>query len=203
MHTIIPCRETKSIVKYSSVTDIEETQLTSLLPSHFHALSGHNAMAAGSKASRLLACALVAALYAVTLAGCAVGLAGHEPPAEREAVAPESVQQSTQREAKATVSAKPRTRTSRGQHRKATTEGRSLASKTAVPLPDSDLLVPPPEPNCKLDAPDLKADDAQRLDYERQCYRAAEVFARGRLLLLQTSVDKTVEALRNREQTNP
>jgi hypothetical protein len=31
----------------------------------------------------------------------------------------------------------------------------------------------------------------------------AEVFARSRLLLLQTSVDKTVEALRNREQTNP
>ena len=200
MNTIIPRRETKSIVKHSSVTDIEETQLTSLLPSHFHALSGHNAMAAGSKASRLLACAVVAALYAVTLAGCAVGLAGHEPPAEREAVAPESVQQSTQREAKATISAKPGTRTSRGQHRKATTE---LALKTAVSLPDSDLLVPPPEPNCKLDAPDLKADDAQRLDYERQCYRAAEVFARSRLLLLQTSVDKTVEALRNREQTNP
>jgi len=31
----------------------------------------------------------------------------------------------------------------------------------------------------------------------------AEVFARSRLLLLQTSVDNTVEALRNREQTNP
>ena len=84
------------------------------------------------------------------------------------------------------------------QHRKATTEGRSLALKTAVPLSDSDLLVPPPEPNCELDAP-----DPRRLDYERQCYRAAEVFARSRLLLLQTSVDKTVEALRNREQTNP
>ena len=157
-------------------------------------------MAAGSKASRLLACSLVAALYAVTLAGCAVRLAGHEPPAEREAMAPESVQQSTQREAKATISAKPGTRTSKGQHRKAITE---LALKTAVPLPDSDLLVPPPEPNCMLDAPGLKADDARRLDYERQCYRAAEVFARSRLLLLQTSVDKTVEALRNREQTNP
>ena len=157
-------------------------------------------MSAGSKASRLLACSLVAALYAVTLAGCAVRLAGHEPPAEHEAIAPASVQLS---EAIATVSAKPRARTSRGQHRKATTEGKSLASKTAVPLPDSDLLVPPPEPNCKLDAPDLKTDDARRLDYERQCYRAAEVFARSRLLLLQTSVDKTVEALRNREQTNP
>jgi len=124
-------------------------------------------------------------------------------PPKHEAIAPESVQQSTLGEAKAAVSAKPRTRTSRGQHRKATTEGKSLASKTAVPLPDSDLLVPAPEPNCKLDAPDLKADDARRLDYERQCYRAAEVFARSRLLLLQTSVDKTVEALRNREQTNP
>ena len=160
-------------------------------------------MAAGSKASPLLACALVAALYAVTLAGCAVDLAGHEPSPEREALAPESVQQPTLRAAKAPVSAKPRARTSRGQHRKATTEGKSLASKTAVPLPDSDLLVPPPEPNCKLDAPDLKTDDARRLDYERQCYRAAEVFARSRLLLLQSSVDKTAEALRNREQTNP
>jgi hypothetical protein len=159
-------------------------------------------MAAGSKASRLLACALVA-LHAVTLAGCAVRLAGHEPPAEHEAIAPEPVQQSSPREANATVSTKPRTRTSGGQHRKATTERRNFASKTTVPLPDSDLLVPPPEPNCKLDAPDLKADDARRLDYERQCYRAAEVFARSRLLLLQSSVDKTVEALRNREQTNP
>jgi hypothetical protein len=54
-----------------------------------------------------------------------------------------------------------------------------------------------------LDAPGLKADDEQRLDYERQCYRSGEVFARSRLLLLQTSVDKTVEALRNKEQTNP
>ena len=158
-------------------------------------------MAAGSKAARLLACAVVAALYAVTLAGCAVRLAGHEPPAEPEAMATESVQESILREAKATVSAKARARSSRGQHRKPTTEGRSLASKTAVTLPDSDLLVPPPEPNCNLDAPDLKADDARRLDYERQCYQAAEVFARGRLLLLQRSVEKMITAITDTRQT--
>ena len=121
-------------------------------------------------------------------------------PPKHEAIAPESVQQSTLGEAKAAVSAKPRTRTSRGQHRKATTEGKSLASKTAVPLPDSDLLVPPPEPNCELEAPESKADDPRKRDYEMQCYRAAEVFARSRLLLLQSSVEKMITAVTDTRQ---
>ena len=78
------------------------------------------------------------------------------------------------------------TTSSAKQYKKAVAEGWSLASITGIPLPDSDLFVPPPEPNCELEAPELKADDPRKRDYEKQRYRAAEVFVRSRLLLLQS-----------------
>jgi hypothetical protein len=92
------------------------------------------------------------------------------------------------------------TTSSAKQHKKVVAEGWSLGSITGIPLPDSDLLVPPPEPNCELEAPELKADDPRKRDYEKQCYRAAEVFARSRLLLLQSSVEKMITAVTDTRQ---
>ena len=52
--------------------------------------------------------------------------------------------------------------------------------------PERALLVPQPEPVCYLSDP--AANERQRLDYERQCYRQAEMIARNRLRLLQDAV---------------
>ena len=56
-------------------------------------------MPGASKASRFSGGALVAALYAMTLAGCAIDLAGHEP-TTRDAIAPEPMHQSDPHEAR-------------------------------------------------------------------------------------------------------
>src|SRR5215475_11595390 len=58
-------------------------------------------------------------------------------------------------------------------------------SRTSVPLPDKALLGRLPEPDCKLKTNEAGMDDLQKLDYERQCYRHAEMIARNRLQLLQ------------------
>jgi hypothetical protein len=140
----------------------------------------------------------------MTLAGCAIDLAGHEP-TTRDAIAPEPVHQSDAREAVTpALKSRPKmtrdvvTTSSAKQHKKAVAEGWSLASITGIPLPDSELLVPPPEPHCG--APESKADDPRQRDYEMQCYRAAEVFARSRLLLLQSSVEKMITAVTDTRQ---
>ena len=71
----------------------------------------------------------------------------------------------------------------------------SSGSRTLVPLPDKTLLARLPEPDCKFKTSE-DTNDRQKLDYERQCYRHAEIIARLRLLLLQRSVDKTIRALK-------
>src|SRR5262245_45578398 len=68
--------------------------------------------------------------------------------------------------------------------------------KAKVPLPSLTLLAPQPEPNCEFPTTDSSADERQRLDYERQCYRHAEIIARARLRLLQRSVARTIRAFR-------
>jgi hypothetical protein len=68
--------------------------------------------------------------------------------------------------------------------------------KMAVPLPREDLLNPVQEPHCEFPATET-ADERQKLDYERQCYRQAEIIARTRLQLLQNSIEKTVKAIKN------
>jgi hypothetical protein len=72
----------------------------------------------------------------------------------------------------------------------------SSGSRTLVPLPDKALLGRLPEPDCKFKTSGADTDDRQELDYERQCYRHAEIIARLRLLRLQGSVDKTIRALK-------
>ena len=80
----------------------------------------------------------------------------------------------------------------------------SLASKTAIPLPDPELLRPPIESNCELEGdPEFKADDPRRLDLEKQCYRDAAAITRNRLLLLQTSVDKMIKTITGTRLNNP
>jgi hypothetical protein len=50
------------------------------------------------------------------------------------------------------------------------------------------LLAAQPAPNCTIPANEANADERQKLDYERQCYRQAEIIVRDRLLRLQKSV---------------
>jgi len=66
-----------------------------------------------------------------------------------------------------------------------------------VPIPNEALLKPQPEPDCTFPATDTAADERQKLDYERQCYRHAEMIARARLQLLQESVAKTPAAVKS------
>ena len=76
-----------------------------------------------------------------------------------------------------------------------------------VPLPESALLAQQPAPRCeyrgtKGDSAEKKADapveqaTQVKLDYERQCYRHAEMIARAKLRKLQESVARTMLALK-------
>jgi hypothetical protein len=69
-----------------------------------------------------------------------------------------------------------------------------LASAGDLPLPEKALLAPQPEPDCRFKG-DAKADERQRLDYEQQCYRQAEMIVHERLRRLQRSVARTIAAL--------
>jgi TPR repeat protein len=55
-------------------------------------------------------------------------------------------------------------------------------------LPDSVLLAPQPEPDCAFKTNDPDATERQQLDYERQCYRHAEMIVRDRLQMLQDAI---------------
>jgi hypothetical protein len=146
----------------------------------------------------------------MTFAGCAPNLNGHDLTAQ-QATVPDRV--GTVHHARIPRLAKPRTkqntdilvRGSAKQHAKrtTTTDAWRLQSRTTIPLPDSELLQRPPEPNCELEAFEFKGDDLQKLDYERQCYREAEVIARSRLLLLQTSIEQMIKALEHTKSSNP
>ena len=68
--------------------------------------------------------------------------------------------------------------------------------RTRIALPALALLSPQPEPNCEFPKTDSKSDERQKLDYERQCYRHAEMITRARLRLLQRSVAKTIGAIK-------
>lgn len=69
------------------------------------------------------------------------------------------------------------------------------ASRTSVALPDRALLVSSVQPDCEFKTNDPNADERQKLDYERQCYRHAEIIIRDRLSRLQSSVRKTARAI--------
>jgi hypothetical protein len=70
---------------------------------------------------------------------------------------------------------------------------------TPIPLPAAPLLSPQPEPSCEFETTGSNADERQKLDYERQCYRHAEMIVRNRLQRLQGSVDETISAIKRGE----
>ena len=82
-----------------------------------------------------------------------------------------------------------------------------LLSACEVPLPDGALLQPLPAPKCEQRNAAKAGDDAEalraKLDHERQCYRHAEIIARGKLRNLQTSVAQTMVALKAQQNTQP
>jgi hypothetical protein len=72
--------------------------------------------------------------------------------------------------------------------------------RTTISLPDQEQLIPQPEPDCEFkssqpDQPDPNT-ERMKLDYERQCYRHAEMNARRRLERLQAAVASTVKAIK-------
>jgi hypothetical protein len=72
--------------------------------------------------------------------------------------------------------------------------------KAAIPLPDQALLRRQPEPDCAFRGPvsnPITAEEMrQKLDYEQQCYRAAERIVRARLDQLQDTVQKMIKVAR-------
>ena len=88
----------------------------------------------------------------------------------------------------------------------------AAAGCTPIPIPDTALLERQPAPKCdaRVNAKarqqagasaDTGGDAASqaKLDYERQCYRHAELIARNRLNKLQASVQQTVKAVKEGE----
>jgi hypothetical protein len=69
------------------------------------------------------------------------------------------------------------------------------ASRTSIALPDRALLTSSVEPDCEFKTNDPNADERQKLDYERQCYRHAEIIVRDRLSRLQSSVRNTARVI--------
>ena len=67
-------------------------------------------------------------------------------------------------------------------------------SRAVVPQPIRAQLSGPAEPDCEYKATEASIDDRQKLDYERQCYRHAEMITRERLRLLQNSVRSMARA---------
>lgn len=86
--------------------------------------------------------------------------------------------------------------------------GLALAGCEAlVPMPDAALLKPQPSPKCAARPEKVagggspEAAKLQRLDYEAQCYRQAEMIARYRLGKLQESIREAAKAKASKSQT--
>ena len=78
---------------------------------------------------------------------------------------------------------------------------KSVIKGAPIPLPEAPLRSPQPKPSCEFEtAASSNADARQKLDYERQCYRHAEMIVRSRLRLLQDSVEKTISAIQRSER---
>jgi hypothetical protein len=79
----------------------------------------------------------------------------------------------------------------------------SPRARTAqIPLPSPARLRRQPAPDCtfrgQASTPPTAEETRQRLDYEQQCYRHAEIIVRGRLHELQDSVYGMIKAVRQR-----
>jgi hypothetical protein len=76
--------------------------------------------------------------------------------------------------------------------------------KSVIPLPDSSLLEPEPEPDCTFKGPASTPATAEeirmKLDYEQQCYRQSESITRERLKRLQDAVEEMIKAVEGRNR---
>jgi hypothetical protein len=63
-------------------------------------------------------------------------------------------------------------------------------ARTPIALPDKALLEPQPDPDCQFQG--AATDERQKLDYQQQCYRQAEMIVRDRLRQLQKSAGKSI-----------
>jgi len=106
---------------------------------------------------------------------------------------------------------------------------RPQTAKSVIPLPERALMQPRGEPACELEAPQDKSSEAAeqtrpparewepnrkqgqgdanaalglriRLEYERDCFRRAELQTRDRLHRLQTAVGKTIKTVKRIER---
>jgi hypothetical protein len=68
-------------------------------------------------------------------------------------------------------------------------------------ISDDALLSPQPEPDCVFKTDDPNATERQQLDYERQCYRHAEMIARNRLEMLQSAIRQRAAVTPSRAPT--
>jgi hypothetical protein len=134
---------------------------------------------------------LTMAFFSVALAGCAPdhgrsaapNYGAHDSPVPAEVSSPAEVS----RNVKVSRTARP--------PRNANTRIASKAGLlTPIPVPDQSLLTPQPEPDCDFKPVESDAASHVKLDYERQCYRQAEIIVRTRLQLLQASVGEMLKA---------
>jgi hypothetical protein len=162
------------------------------------------------KRLQLSACALAVSFCAVTLAGCERIWHSSEVAGTGSARGASSI-------ANGHKSSNPANTHSvsggANAYAASTTANASIATRprlgTPIPLPEPALLSPQPEPDCEFKTSESKTDasgkvppeeERMKLDYERQCYRHAEMIVRGRLDLLQSSVDKTINAIKRTDR---
>jgi hypothetical protein len=151
---------------------------------------------------QLSACALAVGFCAVTLAGCERGWHSSTGSGSTNAYA---VSNTTKPKPSAVSrSAKGSASTAKAYAVSSTANGSvamSPGSRSPIPLPDQALLSRQSEPDCEFKTTESKTDERMKLDYERQCYRHAEMIVRNRLELLQSSVDKTINAVKRTERS--
>ena len=77
----------------------------------------------------------------------------------------------------------------------------------SIPLPGRALLAPARKPDCAFHdiglgdtLPNAAEAGHRKLDYERRCYRRAEMQMRARLRRLQAAVAESIRAIERREQ---
>ena len=167
------------------------------------------------KGVQLSACALAVGVCAVILAGCergwhssAVSSTADAHGAPRTANAHKVSSTANAHGASRTANAHPVPSTANAHapssaanaYPVSSTENASIATRPRlrkpVPLPDRALLSPQPEPDCEFKTTEPKTEERMKLDYERQCYRHAEMIVRNRLELLQSYLDKTINAVK-------
>src|SRR5262249_43994171 len=72
------------------------------------------------------------------------------------------------------------------------------ARASTAGISEAALLSPQPEPDCVFRTDDPNVSERQQLDYERQCYRHAEMIARNRLEMLQNAIRQRATITPNR-----